>query len=179
VKLYRVFPYDSSAAPSDKGGAFFRSGSPRGRIANPTLYKELYLGGSAQAAIAETFGRLPSWSDRDFLHATGRSLCLASYALPDGLPIFDMDDAGALVKLGLKPSDIAVRERAVSQRWARDVYNLKSSIGITWWCYYEPSWSVYGLWDIDELTIDAGPEPLHTKHPLVIETATAIVRQLV
>jgi hypothetical protein len=60
VTLYRVFPFDGTARPTDPGGPMFASRSGFGRIGNPDLYQELYLSTAAAGAISEAFGRLDS-----------------------------------------------------------------------------------------------------------------------
>lgn len=61
MRLYRVFPYDAAALASQPGGALYDPPGTAGRIANPDLYRELYLSSSATGALGEAFGRFDTW----------------------------------------------------------------------------------------------------------------------
>jgi len=66
VTVYRLFPYDESAAPNERGGALFVPPGGRNRIDNPRSYSALYVAANPEAAIAETFGRLAVWTPETF-----------------------------------------------------------------------------------------------------------------
>ncbi len=179
MKLYRVFPYDTGVAPTDKGGALFiPEASGLGRIDNPDLYSVLYIASTPYAAIAESFGRLAVWRPSTFIHGSGLPYAVATYEAPDDLSIFDLDEIDALRSIGImRPTDVITRDRAKTQAWARTVFAMEKFVGALWWSYYDPDWPVMGLWDSSSLTpivVDA----ITTTHALVQETATAIVRQI-
>ncbi len=179
MKLFRVFPYEPNAAPNEKGGALFVPGSTAGRIANPDLYRELYLSLQPEAGIAEAFGRLSIWHPADFVRAGGSPLALAAYELPDDAPIFDLDSVKALASLGIeRPSEVVIRNRKITQRWARRIFERGIHIGVRWWSYYDPAWTSVGLWNIADLCLIGGPDVLNAGHELVQTTAEAIVRQI-
>lgn len=179
MRLFRVFRYDANAAPNEKGGALYVPGSTAGRIANPDLYRELYLSLEPEAAIAEAFGRLPIWHEADFVRADGSPLALAIYELPDGAPIFDLDSVKSLTSLGIeRPSEVVIRNRKITQRWARRIFERCTHHGARWWSYYDPAWTSVGLWNIAGLRPAGSPEILNAEHTLVQETAQAIARQI-
>lgn len=180
MKLFRVFPFDSNAAPNEKGGVLYTPGSTAGRIANPDLYRELYLSLQPEAAIAETLGRLPTWHPDDFLRANGNPLVLATYELPDDAPIIDLNSVKALAAFGIeRPSEVVTRNRKITQSWARTIFERPGYIGARWWSFYNPDWTSVGLWNTVELRVIGTPETLSAEHLLVQKTAKEIVRQIV
>jgi len=180
VKLYRVFPYDASAADTDPGGALYvPRPSELGRIANVGLYRELYFSAQPDAAIAEVFGFLYAWYGADFIHANGSPYALASYELDDTIPIFDLDDTALLSSIGIRqPSSVVTRQRATTQAWAKTIFDLGSYAGAKWWSYYSPEWTAYGLWDFSGVRHLGRPDVLSTSHPAVSAAAATIVRQI-
>lgn len=180
MKLFRVFPYDPKALPTERGGALYAPGSTSGRVANPDLYRELYVTFEPESAVAETLGRLPQWASRDFVGPDGRALSLATYEMPDGTPVFNLDSVRSLVELGIeRPSDVVARERNVTQNWARKVFALRRYAGVRWWIYYNPQWTAAGLWDVRCLKLLDEPIPLTIGDAAVREAAAAIPRQII
>ncbi len=179
MRLFRVLPYDKNAAPNEKGGVLYIPGSTAGRIANPDLYRELYLSLEPEGAIAEAFGRLPIWHASDFIRAGGRPMTLATYELPDDVRIFDLDSVKALASLGIeRPSEVVVRNRKGTQRWARRIFERGTYAGARWWSYYDPAWTSVGLWNSAGLCSTGSPEILDAGHRLIQEAARAIARQI-
>lgn len=180
MNLYRVIPYDPSAAPTQRGGALFvPPGSRRNRIDNPDLYDVLYLAAAPEAAIAESFGRSPIWTAETFIHGTGRPYSLLTYDVPDDIPIFDLDDIDALRSIGImRPSAIVTRDRAKTQAWARSIFESGRYVGASWWSYYSPDWIVMGLWNRSAVTTTTVPEILSPNSNAVREAARTIVRQI-
>jgi hypothetical protein len=178
-ELYRIIPYDDSAAPHDRGGALFVPAGGANRIDNPDLYDVLYLGTSAEAAIAESFGRIPVWTPETFLHGSGRAYRLATYEVPDALAIFDLDDVDALKTIGItRPSVVVTRDRIKTQAWARTIFGLGRYAGASWWSYYGPDWTVLGLWDRSAVNVVGTPQILTATSQVVKDAAAAIVRQI-
>jgi hypothetical protein len=180
VKLFRVFPYDASAADHDEGGALYvPPPSSAGRIANVDLYRELYFAEQPEAAVAETFGFLYGWYPSDFIHASGKAYVVSAYDLDDSAEILNLNDTAALARAGIKrPSRVVTRDRSVSQGWARTIFGLGAYNGVSWWSYYYPDWTVCGLWDLRPMRHIGPPETLATSHPTVIVAARTIVRQI-
>ncbi|MDQ6929434.1 MAG: RES family NAD+ phosphorylase [Candidatus Eremiobacteraeota bacterium] len=175
MKLYRAFPCDPTAAERDPGGSLFVPNGGAGRIDNPDLYRVLYASTHAAGAVAETFGRFPYWDDETFVHANGNRYALAEYDVPNGLALFNMNDVAGLQELGLVPTEVIVRDRKVTQRWAREIYAKKAWSGIQWWSYYCSLWVCYGFWEYAGITTVV-TTALTTRHPAVIEAAHEIVR---
>ena len=179
MKLYRVIPYDASAAPTERGGALFVPAGGGNRIDNPDLYDVLYLAASKKAAIAETFGRIPLWTPETFVHGSGRPYALITYSADDGIAVFDLDDVDALKSIGItKPSTIVTRDRSKTQAWARTIFQTGRYAGASWWSYYGPDWTVMGIWDRTNVAIDGTPDVIVAASEVVRETAVAIVRQI-
>jgi hypothetical protein len=180
VILYRIFPYDRNAAPSERGGALFvPPPSGLGRIDNPDLYDVLYVTKVAEAAVAEVFGRLAVWRPETFVHASGLPYALARYEAPDDLSVFDLNDVEALRSLGIaKPTDVVTRDRAKTQAWAGAIFASRRHCGAEWWSYYDPEWAVLGLWDPSKLAIKDDPYVITSTSEVVLNAAACIVRQI-
>ena len=178
MKLYRVFPYDANADPSDPFGALYLPDpSTLGRIANIDLYRERYFAGEPEGAIAESFGRLPSWQPIDFQHPSGFPYALQEYSADP--VVCNLDDAEILLQLGLKqPSHVVTSKRQISQAWARQVFQLSRYDAVSWWSRYYPEWTIVGTWNDRNLEIVGTPDILTTQHPLVVAAADVIVRQI-
>jgi hypothetical protein len=180
VIVYRVFPYDEGAAPTDRGGALFvPPSSGLGRIDNPDLYDVLYVARTADAAVAEVFGRLALWRPQTFVHGSGWPYALAAYNLPDDRRTFNLNDVDALRSIGVtRPSDVVTRDRTKTQSWAATVFAMKRYVGAEWWSYYNPDWPVLGLWDRSDLAAIGPPEIISATSPTVQRAAESIVRQI-
>ena len=107
----------------------------------------------------------------------GSTRAIATYVPGSDLAIFDLDDADALGQLGLRPSQVVTRERAVTQRWARAIYEQGNWGGVRWWSYYDPKWYSYAVWDIARLTLrPTSVQALAIDHPVVVEAAETLRR---
>ena len=180
MKLYRIFPYREGAAPSERGGALFAPAGGYNRIDNPDLYDVLYVAANPEAAIAETFGRLPLWSPETFVSASGLHYALATYEMANEDAILSLNDVDALKSLGItRPSNVVTRDRTKTQAWARTIFESGQFAGISWWSYYGPDWTVMGLWDRSAVNIVGMPQEITFESAIVRETAVAIVRQIV
>ncbi|GAC1389217.1 MAG: hypothetical protein NVSMB31_04910 [Vulcanimicrobiaceae bacterium] len=175
MRLYRTFPYDPNAAERDPGGALFVPPGGAGRIDNPDLYRTFYASSDPAGSIAEVFGIFPYWDSETFAHANGHRYTLATYDAPDG-PFFDLDNPANLMKFGIKPSEVVMRDRKLTQQWARNIFLAGSYIGIKWWSFYGPQWSNLGIWEYAAITLAQPPDPLHPKHGAVLDAANQIVR---
>lgn len=178
--LYRVLPWLADAAEGEPGHPLYvpePSGS--GRADNPGRYGALYLSDAEAGAVAEAFGNLRLWTPRMFVRPDlpGSVRALATYALRDAAAIFDLDAADALKALRLRPSDVVTRDRAVTQRWALAVYEMRRWSGLRWWSYYEPRWHSYAIWDIDALTLAPGiARALTIDDAAVVDAAEVLCR---
>ena len=175
--LYRVFPYDSSAPPTESGGALFAPHSSAGRIANPDLYSELYLSTTAAGALSEAFGRLDTWRASTLVYEPW-PYALAEFELDDNARICNLDNAGRLLSYELAPSEVVARDRNVTRAWAARIYRAKKWNGIAWWSHYESRWQSMGLWQRRGLRLLRTPEPLSLAHAAVRDAAVLLPRRI-
>jgi hypothetical protein len=116
----------------------------------------LYVSDSSDGAVGERFGNIAVWSDELFIGPpvlTNSRMALAIYDLADDSSILNLDDAAALLRLGLRPSDVVTRDHKSSQAWALRIYEEEKWIGVRWWSRWEPSWGSYALWDLTPLRL--------------------------
>jgi len=147
-----------------------------GRIANPTLYDELYLAATPTCAIAETFGRRDMWSDTMLDHRHGR-YAIATHEL-DSAKICELDDAQMLLGLGLRPSRVVTPQRDATQEWSARIYRIGGLDGISWWSFYNSDWTSYGIWNTANLR-HMSTRALTVSDPDFVEAADAITRRIV
>ena len=152
-----------------------------GRIDNRDLYTVLYAGvDTAEAAIAEAFGRLAVWRAATFVHhELGLPYGLATYKATDELKLFDLDSVAALQRLGIeRPSDVVTRDRSKTQAWAKRISETRAYAGAVWWSYYKPEWRVAGLWCIRGLHLTGGVHVLTSDSEVVRSAAREISRYI-
>ncbi|MET4144337.1 RES domain-containing protein [Arthrobacter sp. UYCo732] len=152
-----------------------------GRVDDPDHdYLVLYVGDSAEGAVAEAFGNYSLWT-ADILAPppaapAGTVKALVKYT---GEPsVLDLDDPSVLQEWALRPSSVVSRDRPSTQQWARSMFETGDYAGVSWWSFYEPRWASFGLWDVSGLTVDGPPEPLTLGHPAVLEASTMIRRSI-
>lgn len=176
--LYRVFPHDPAAASGASGHATYLH-KPQGgsRWDNPALYDAWYLSQAAEGAAGETFGNLASWSADMLEHPSGLHRALATFSVVDDLSIFDFDDATNLKRLGMRPTQVVIRNKSFTQAKAADLFAETESdgsrrwAGVSWWSYHRPSWRNVMLWGT---STEPAPLTLHSVDPLAL-TSTPIV----
>ena len=144
-------------------------------------YSVLYLSDSAPGAIAEAFGRFPEWVPGMLegvpgLPGSGRGI--ARYHLTDGTPVCNLDDPARLAELGLRPSEVVSREYADTKAWALRIHRQNVWAGIRWWSYYNPVWSSFGLWNIDNLTLESITQ-LQMDNTDLLEAGRSIARRII
>jgi RES domain len=177
VRLWRALPLDRSAKATEAGGPlwFPRLQQGGGRHDNPDLYGCLYVAEEAVSCVAEllspfrgTGKLLPS-----MLVRYGKPLALAAIELEGGATVVDLDDPSTLLATDLRPSQVATRRRAVTQRQAGDVYESHpDAVAIRWWSTLESSWINWTLFDRADAALAVGAvEDLTTGHPVVLEAA--------
>lgn len=154
---YRVLPYLPEAKPGMPGHPqYLHKPQGRGRLDNPGHYDLWYLALSPAGAVAEVFGDLRRWSqdmfEVPFLPDSRRSL--ATFSIPDGLNLLDLDNPQNLVDLNIRPTEVVGRNRAASQSWALRVFQQRNSAGdrswagVKWWSFHCPHWEVVGIWQV-------------------------------
>jgi RES domain len=177
VRLWRALPLDRSAKATEAGGPlwFPRLQQGGGRHDNPDLYGCLYVAEEPVAAVTEllapfrgTGKLLPS-----MLVRYEKPLALAAIELEEGATVVDLDDPSTLLATGLRPSQVATRKRAVTQRQAADVYESHlDAVAIRWWSTLESSWINWTLFDRAATALEAGDVgELTAEHPVVLEAA--------
>lgn len=178
MRVYRVFPHVSSAAPNEPGGVLYVPTQGAGRFDNPPAYRMRYASTSPAGALAEAFGRFPEWTRAmlDGMPALASSHhALAEIELDDSTRICDLNDARRLVELGLRPSDIVARDYVRTQAAAFAIRATGDYDGLSWWSYYDPNWTSVGLWNdtkLGAITI----ERISLTSPYLLEAARTIHR---
>jgi hypothetical protein len=154
-----------------------------GRLDNPSEYDCWYLAAEASGAIGETFGDLDLWISNMFVFPAlpGATRALGTYEVDDAIPVLDLDDARNLLALGLRPTQVVERNRAVSQGWALQIYNQLTPTGarrwsgVRWWSYHRPQWRIYGLWGLTPHCVKV--ELLDLNHPAVVDAAKILAKR--
>lgn len=146
-----------------------------GRADNPRHYRALYLSREPQAAIAEAFAELPTWTSQMFTPpSSGGALGLAGIEVPDEVSLVDLDNAATLHRLGLRPTDVVRRNRDRTQEVSLRLFLEERWDGLAWWSYWRPEWQMLVLWapvqdpePFSGVARLAHAEPLHLEHPAV------------
>ena len=147
----------------------------------------MYLSAEASGAVGEVFGQLSQWSAPMFVFPALVSSyrVLGTYELPDDAPILDLDDARALLDRGLRPTQVIVRNRPVTQAWALRVFRetddsragARKWDGVRWWSYQRPQWRVYGIWGSKPRCVHV--DKLDVSHTSVVDAARVLARPIV
>lgn len=162
--VYRVFTYDAAASPGNPGHPdYLHRPQGAGRCDNPDLYDAWYYASNAEAAIAEVFGDLATWSDDMFdpPYLPSARRALGVFEIPDSLRLADLDDANALQERGLRPTQVVVRNTGMTQGWARSIHLETNGSGsprwdgVKWWSYWKAFWPVFVCW------VAPGAQPVH------------------
>jgi RES domain len=177
VLLYRVFPSLETAPAGDPGHPLYveAAAQGRGRWDNPNLYTTMYLSPSPEAAVGETFGNLVRWTPKMFQFPAlpGSVKALATFQFDEEAhPLLDLDDAGVLSQLGIRPTHVVIRNRPRTQQIAAGIFGEGPWSGIQWWSYHRPQWTAVALWDIAGLTV-VEVEDIST-HPALAAAATTL-----
>lgn len=179
--LYRVFPYLTSAASTEPGGAFYIPGQGGGRADNPELYSVLYFSDAAAGAIAEAFGRFPEWTGAMLAGsqtAPGSRRAIARFDLLDKEPVCNLDDARQLLTLKLRPTDVVTRDYNRSRAWARRIYSMQRWSGVRWWSYYDPKWASFAIWDLRSVALQ-DVSVIELDDPALLEASRTIARSII
>jgi hypothetical protein len=145
VIVWRVLPVDPAAASNAAGGPlwFPREFQGAARHDNPDSYGCLYVTQEPASAVAEALApfRGRGALKPAMLERAGRRLSLFGLDLrePDGL--IDLDEPATLAAEGLRPSGVATRVRAKTQRDALRLFEAhRRATGLRWWSTIEASW---------------------------------------
>ena len=144
MTLYRCFAWSARAKADEPDGPlwFPRTLQGDGRHDNPDLYGCLYLSEHKLSPVVEQLARFRSQRlVPSMLRRRGLPLALAEIECTPAPRLVDLDDPAVLVTRALRPSVVATRVRAVTQPYARAIYDDDRRIdGIRWWSSYESSW---------------------------------------
>jgi hypothetical protein len=151
-ELHRCFGWLPKADPHEPGGALYipRDHQGAGRHDNPDLYGALYCSESPVGAAAELLARFRGVRELEPRHLRrfGRPLALATLRLAGDAGLVDLDDPKELQHRGLRPSQVATRTRAVTQRQAAAIFAGRGEApGVRWWSTLESSWIDVTLFD--------------------------------
>ncbi len=87
-------------------------------------------------------------------HPTGLRRALATFSAPDDLSVFDFDDPTNLLRVGMRPSQVVIRNKGFTQGKAAEVFRQQDADGsrkwdaLRWWSFHRPTWTNLMLWAI-------------------------------
>lgn len=142
--LWRVFPWDPAAAEGDPfSAAFVPGGQGYGRFDLPGDPRGvLYLAETPEHAVAEKIQDLRNQEleDGDLFeggHRYARVQVMVSEEVWGG--IVDLCDPVTLAERGIRPDEIAARDRRTTQRIARTLREAGAT-GLRWWSVFFGEW---------------------------------------
>lgn len=174
--LFRCLAWDKAASPAARGGPlwFPRMLQGNGRHDNPDLYGCLYVSVEPVSAVAEQIQRLAGTSlEAPDLLRRGLPLALAAIDFDESGDLLDLDDPTVLVGEGMRPSQIATNDRAVTQAGAVEIFTRHAeAAGIRWWSTIEALWPNVTLFDrAGELLAVEDVQMLELGDDVVVEAA--------
>jgi RES domain len=152
VIVWRVLPVDPAAASDATGGPvwFPRELQGAARHDNPAAYGCLYAAEEPVSAVAEALApfRGRGAVTTPMLDRAGRRLSLVALDLRDPDGLLDLDEPATLSAEGLRPSGVATRVRAQTQRDALRLFEThRRATGLRWWSTIEASWINVTIFD--------------------------------
>lgn len=163
-----------------RGGPLYvpREQQGAGRHDAPDRYGAWYCSRDAVSAVAESmaFARGRFLHDDDFVTAAGTVRALVGFQIEDEIAVPDLDDPQILVEKRLLPSQVATRQRAVTQRIASGIFD-EGAIGFLWWSTLDAAWVNVTLFHeraLPYVSIATPPRRLSTRLPEVQEAAERI-----
>lgn len=99
--------------------------------------------------------------------------------IPDAIyhALPDLGDPQNLVRFGIRPDDLASRDRPLTQRISRTLHDDHRVPGFRWWSAFGGQWHVAVLFmdRVDRFAVRYGaPDPLHLAHPVVHAAAAEL-----
>ena len=129
--VWRVLPIDPAAADDAAGGPlwFPREYQGAARHDNPAAYGCLYVAEAPVSAVAEALApfRGRGALTASMLERAGRRLSLLALDLREPAGLLDLDEPQTLAAEGLRPSRVATRVRASTQRDALALFETHRS----------------------------------------------------
>ena len=176
MTLYRCFAWRSGAGDDQPDGPlwFPRMFQGEGRHDNPDVYGCLYLSDRPESCIAEQLAAFRGQRlTASMLRRRGLPLALARLEIRGGVALIDLDDPSVLLRERLRPSQVATRNRSVTQPQALALYRrYPPAAGLRWWSSWEALWANVTVFDrahaslrtieVTELTLD---------HPHLLDAA--------
>lgn len=150
--VWRVLPVDPAAATDAAGGPlwFPRHYQGAARHDNPDAYGCLYVAQTPMSAVAEALSpfRGRGALTTAMLERAGRPLSLVALDLREPHGLLDLDEPATLAAEGLRPSGVATRVRATTQRDALRLFHRhRRATGLRWWSTIEASWINLTIFD--------------------------------
>jgi hypothetical protein len=180
VDLFRVFDWDGSSRGRADGGPLFvaRARQGAGRHDNPADYGAWYCSRAAAAAVAECIQSLRGHvlQDSDFTRRQGRTKALVALRLNDRAAVVDLDDPSELVSRRLRPSQVAMLQRRVTQAIAASLFR-EGVGGLSWWSTLNSDWTNVTLFHeraLPLVDVAEAPRALSTQLAEVREAAERI-----
>ena len=177
MRIWRTFPR-SGDDPHAAGGSLWapRAYQGDGRHDNPDLYGVLYATETPVAAVIEALAPFRGSGPLSpaLLRRAGLPLALAGVDMDDGAALVDLDDPAVLLREQLRPSAVATRRRAATQRQAEALFaSHPEAVGLRWWSAHEASWIELSLFSerCSGLLREATVTELDPSHPVVAEAA--------
>jgi hypothetical protein len=163
--LWRVFPWDAEApAGSPFSPDAIPIGQGSGRFDIPDLTSVRYFAETPEHAVAEVIQGLRNQSldAADLIRVYPLALTTATLPTFVAASIVDLCDPQALLRVGVRPDELASTDTTVSQAVARAVFRTKAA-GFRWWSALSGDWHTVVLFDaavpLGALTYGR-PEPL-------------------
>lgn len=179
--LWRAFPWDPEAESGRPFSAsYVRPGQGQGRFDLPgPPGGVLYLAETPEHAVAELIQhyrgrRLTAYH----LRVADHSLALVSIRFPDAVRsgIIDLCDPEVLVRVGIRPDQLASRDRHLTQRIAAEIH-ANGHTGLRWWSALAGDWHTVVVFR-DRVRRSRArygrPEPLTLEHEAVRNAAAAL-----
>ena len=174
--LHRCFAWDERAGAAGPDGPlwFPRVYQGEGRHDNPDAYGCLYLSASPLSTVVEQLARfrgqrlLPS-----LLRRRSLPLAVADLELDDSAEVVDLDDPAVLRRERLRPSQVATRDRSVTQAQALALHErYAAAAGLRWWSTFEAQWINVTLFERAAPRLRVrGVRALTLEDPAVLEAA--------
>ena len=170
--LYRVFPHHAGTRPDPLAVPRHLQGA--GRHDNPEHYTCLYLGREPVSVVAERIQgfRGKQLTEAVFNRPDGRTETLASIDDSAWPGLVDLDDPAVLAAASIRPSQVATRERRITQAMALRFFEA-GDVGLSWWSTLESAWTNVSAF-AERVAGEArlvDVEPLSIDHPVVREAA--------
>lgn len=174
--LYRCFAWNERAAPTEQDGPLWvpRPFQGEGRHDNPDLFGCLYLADRPLSSIVEQLARFRGQRlSPSLLRRRNLPLALATLELEPGAELVDLDDPVVLRRERLRPSQVATRDRSLTQAQARRLHERHPrAAGLKWWSIFEALWANVTLFEraVPRLRVGA-VRALAIDDPDVVEAA--------